>query len=49
LREAIDHGLDSATALAMATDSDLKSLRKDPRFAAIVSYAQQRAAAQKPN
>jgi hypothetical protein len=33
----------------MATDPDLKSLRQDSRFEALVSYAQQRAAAQKPN
>ena len=48
LREAINH-LDSTTDLAMATDPDLKSLRKDPRFKALVSDAQQRAATQKPN
>jgi len=40
LREAVNHGLDSATDLAMATDPDLKGLRKDPRFQAIVSDAQ---------
>jgi eukaryotic-like serine/threonine-protein kinase len=49
LRKAIDHGLDPATGLAMSTDPDLKSLRKDPRFEALVSYARQRAATQKPN
>jgi tetratricopeptide (TPR) repeat protein len=49
LREAIDHGLDSATDLAIATDPDLKPLRKDPRFKALVSYAQQRATSQKHN
>jgi len=49
LHEAINHGLDSATDLAMASDPDLKPLRKDQRFEALVSSAQQRAAAQKPN
>jgi serine/threonine protein kinase len=49
LREAIDHRLDPATDLALATAPELKSLRKDPRFAALVSYARQRAATQKPN
>ena len=49
LREAIDHGLDPVTDLTMATDPELKSLRKDPRFEALVSYAQQRAAAPNPN
>jgi eukaryotic-like serine/threonine-protein kinase len=49
LREAIDHGLDAATDRALATTPDLKSLRRDPRFAALVAYAQQRAATEKPN
>jgi serine/threonine protein kinase/tetratricopeptide (TPR) repeat protein len=49
LREAIDHGLDPATDLTMATAPELKSLRKDPRFEALVSYAKQRAATQRPN
>jgi serine/threonine protein kinase len=49
LREAIGHGLDSATDLAIATDPDLKPLRKDLRFKALVSYAQQRATSQKHN
>jgi serine/threonine protein kinase len=49
LREAIDHGLDPATDRAIATDPGLKSLRKDPRFEALVSYAQQRTPTQKPN
>jgi pentatricopeptide repeat protein len=49
LREAIDRGLDPATDLAMSKDPDLKLLSKDPRFEALVSYAQQRAATQKAN
>lgn len=43
LREAIDHGLEPASDLAIATDPDLKSLRRDPRFETLVSYARQRA------
>jgi len=49
LHEAIDHGLDPVTSRAMATDPELKSLHKDPRFEALVSYARQRAAAPNPN
>jgi len=49
LREAVDHGLDSASDRAIATDPDLKPLRKDPRFEALASYARQRAAAQESN
>jgi hypothetical protein len=49
LLEAIDHGLDAATDRALATTPDLKSLRKDQRFAALVAYAQQRTATEKPN
>lgn len=49
LREAIDHGLDPASALGMEKDPDLKSLHGDPRFAALVSYVHQQAlATQKP-
>jgi hypothetical protein len=48
LREAID-GLDPVTDRAMATDPGLKSLHKDPRFEALVSYARQRAATPNPN
>jgi eukaryotic-like serine/threonine-protein kinase len=46
LREAIHHGLDSVTDLEMATDPDLKPLRRDPRFAGLVADARQRAATQ---
>jgi len=49
LREAIDHGLDPATDFAMSKDPDLKPLRKDARFEALVSYAKERASTQRPN
>jgi serine/threonine protein kinase len=49
LREAIGHGLDATTDRAMATTPDLKSLHKDSRFAALVTYAQERAATERPN
>jgi hypothetical protein len=51
LLEAIDHGLDAKTSLAMEKDSDLKSIAKGPRFVAILADARRRAAAapQKPN
>jgi serine/threonine protein kinase/tetratricopeptide (TPR) repeat protein len=48
LREAIDHKLEPATDLAMATAPELKPLRNDPRFATLVSYARQRATTQEP-
>jgi eukaryotic-like serine/threonine-protein kinase len=47
LREAVDHGLRSDTAVAMEQDDDLKSLRSDPRFAALVAHAKEMAAAAK--
>jgi eukaryotic-like serine/threonine-protein kinase len=46
LRDAMDHGLDSDSDLAIETDPELKSLREDPRFEALVAYGQQRAATQ---
>jgi Flp pilus assembly protein TadD len=50
LREAIDHGLRPADDLYLETDSSLKSLHGDPRFAALVADAKERAAAaQKPH
>jgi len=39
LREAVDHGLNSQTALDMENDEDLKSLRGNPSFTALVAYA----------
>jgi serine/threonine protein kinase len=45
LREAVDHGLGHGSALAIETDPDLKSLHGDPRFAALVAHAKERAAA----
>ncbi len=44
LREAIHHGLEDTVRLALDQDPDLKSLRNDPRFHALVSDAQQRGA-----
>jgi eukaryotic-like serine/threonine-protein kinase len=50
LREAIDHGLAPDVDLGMEKDSDLKSLRGDPRFDALVANAKERAsAAHDPN
>ena len=47
LRQAIDIGLRPADALQMGEDPDLKVLHGDPRFAALVARAKERAAAQK--
>jgi len=49
LREAVDHTLTPKTDLAIETNPDLKSLHGDPRFAALVAHAKERAAAQKPS
>ncbi len=43
LRQAIDHGWEGADSTA--SDDDLKSLRGDPRFQALVAELRQRAAA----
>jgi tetratricopeptide (TPR) repeat protein len=45
LREAVDHGLSSPADLGMDKDPDLKSLQGDPRFAALVAHAKEKAAA----
>lgn len=44
LREALDNGLPSNIALQMEQDDDLKSLKSDPRFRALVAQAKARAA-----
>ena len=50
LREAVDHGLPAYADLGMDKDPDLKSLHGEPRFAALIAHAKERAAAvQKPN
>jgi serine/threonine protein kinase/Tfp pilus assembly protein PilF len=50
LREAVDHGLPPAADFGIEEDPDLKLLHGDPRFAALVAHAKERAAAvQKPN
>jgi tetratricopeptide (TPR) repeat protein len=49
LRQAVDHGLAPHTDLGLEKDPDLQSLHGDPRFAALVAHAKERAAAaQKP-
>jgi Tetratricopeptide repeat len=42
LRQAVDHGLPPFMAIGMKNDPDLKSLRSDPRFIAMVANAKQR-------
>jgi eukaryotic-like serine/threonine-protein kinase len=51
LRGAVDHGLPTQGDLGIDKDPDLKSLHGDPRFAALVARAREKAvaAAQKPN
>jgi serine/threonine protein kinase len=44
LREAIDHGLDVNNIRQIANNPNFKSLHRDPRFAALVQHAQERAA-----
>jgi hypothetical protein len=43
LKEAVDHGLDAKTHLAMANDDDLKSLHGDPRFTALIRRTKEQA------
>lgn len=44
LSEAVDHGLGSVSDLNMEKDADFKTLHGDPRFAALVARAKERAA-----
>ncbi len=44
LRDAADHGLQHWVAAQMATDPDLAALHGDPRFTALVQYAEQHTA-----
>lgn len=49
LHDAVDHGLPRYTDLGIDKDPDLMSPHGDPRFAALVAYAKEKAAAaQKP-
>jgi hypothetical protein len=49
LGQAVDHGLPPLNDLNMESDPLLTSLHGDPRFAALVAHAKERAAAQKAN
>jgi serine/threonine protein kinase len=48
LREAVDHGLPVAGQLDIENEDNLKSLRADPQFAALVAYAKQHASSAQP-
>jgi eukaryotic-like serine/threonine-protein kinase len=45
LSQAVDHGLSPREDLAMGQDTDLTSLHSDPRFAALMTHAKQKAEA----
>ena len=45
LYEALDHGLPSWASKTLFTNCDLESLRGDPRFAALIAHAKERAVA----
>jgi len=49
LRQSVDHGMAPRTAMGIADDEDLKPLRGDPRFEAIVAEAQKRVLAHTQN
>jgi len=44
LREAVDHGLPPADDLEIEKDPDLKSLKENPQFKALIVHAKERAA-----
>ncbi|HXM21411.1 MAG TPA: tetratricopeptide repeat protein [Terriglobales bacterium] len=46
LRQAVDHGLEPRIDSAMEKEAYFNSLHSDPRFAALVAHAKERAAAQ---
>jgi non-specific serine/threonine protein kinase/serine/threonine-protein kinase len=49
LRRAVDHGLQARIDLVIEKEPYLQVLRGDPRFAALVAHAKERAAAQNAN
>ena len=49
VRQAVDHGLQPRMDLDIEKEPLFNSLHGDPRFAALVAHAKERAAAQKAN